>query len=396
MWRVMIADDEPKIQRGLRAMVEGLDIGAEVVGLAEDGEQALGMAKALMPDILLVDICMPFLNGLELIEALEGVRADIRILVVTGFETFDYARRALAMHVHAYLLKPVEEGELRAALLSAMDSLESARKGRRYLDFAMRQLERRRDILAESFLREAIQDRLSEEETAEQLEFFGLKDFRRGVLLLLRQGSAGAFGRPMGALVFRYALEEALRPATASCRFAQLFTDARGNVLLLADTDDPEGLLRAVREAALEEQGILPTVLHAEVRSIAELSPVYDALLERLMRGMPLSPAVEAAKAYIAREHTRADLGLPEVAEHAGVAPSYLSRLMKQELGLSFSKFLSMMRINRATALMADPHKILKDISEEVGYASPYYFSTAFKKLLGISPNEYRNQRKEP
>jgi two-component system response regulator YesN len=73
MWKVMIADDEPKIRRGLRTSIERLRPDMKVVAEAEDGEVALDLAQTERPDILMIDVRMPFLNGLELIEKINGV-----------------------------------------------------------------------------------------------------------------------------------------------------------------------------------------------------------------------------------------------------------------------------------------------------------------------------------
>ena len=101
MWGVLIADDEPKIRRGLRAQLSRLELPLRVVAEAEDGEMALEAAEKYRPDILLVDINMPFMNGLAFISALRRTRADARIIVITGYEEFEYARQALEMNVQA-------------------------------------------------------------------------------------------------------------------------------------------------------------------------------------------------------------------------------------------------------------------------------------------------------
>ena len=80
MWRILIADDEPKIQRGLKGQIERMGLDAEIVGLAGDGEVALEMVDALAPDIMLVDINMPFLNGLEMIEHLRSRNEEMRLI----------------------------------------------------------------------------------------------------------------------------------------------------------------------------------------------------------------------------------------------------------------------------------------------------------------------------
>ncbi len=109
MWKVLIADDEPKIRRGLRTTIERLRPDMKVVAEAEDGEMALEAARREKPDILMIDVRMPFLNGLELIEKIKGVLSDCIIIVVSGHDEFEYAQRALQLKVFDYVLKPVPQ-----------------------------------------------------------------------------------------------------------------------------------------------------------------------------------------------------------------------------------------------------------------------------------------------
>jgi len=119
MWKVMIADDEPKIRRGLRTAFERIRTDMKVVAEAEDGEMALALAQKETPDILMIDVRMPFLNGLELIEKINGLLSDCIIIVVSGHDEFEYAQRALHLKVFEYLLKPVSQDVLAGVLARA-------------------------------------------------------------------------------------------------------------------------------------------------------------------------------------------------------------------------------------------------------------------------------------
>ena len=103
---------------------------------------------------------------------------------------------------------------------------------------------------------------------------------------------------------------------------------------------------------------------------------------------------MEGAKAYIAAHHSDSDLSLMEVAEALNVHPAYLSRTMKQELGMPFAKYLTNVRIGKAVQLMRDPSIRIWKVAEMVGYSGGNYFSAAFKKVLGVSPADYRMEDK--
>ena len=109
MWKVLIADDEPKIRLGLRKTLEGFSFPLEIVAEAKNGLDAFKKAKELAPDILLVDICMPKLNGIDFLRKLKELQLENRTIIISGFQEFSYAQQAIELGVSRYLLKPFEE-----------------------------------------------------------------------------------------------------------------------------------------------------------------------------------------------------------------------------------------------------------------------------------------------
>lgn len=116
----------------------------------------------------------------------------------------------------------------------------------------------------------------------------------------------------------------------------------------------------------------------------------YEELV-RAMENQPInSPIVDLAKRYIDTHFHKVDLSLQEVADAIGISPAYLSRLLRQDLGASFIDYLSQNRVQHALKLLHDPTVKIYEVAEKVGYKGQHYFSTVFKKVLGISPLEYR------
>ena len=167
-----------------------------------------------------------------------------------------------------------------------------------------------------------------------------------------------------------------------------LFSDDRGNVLMLYDApeDMDEAICTIVRDTLGEDTGIALEPL----ASLTRLAETYDAAMERRQASRQLSPVVEAAKKFIGQHYAEPALGLNDVAGALGLHPSYLSRLMKQELGMPFSKYLTNVRISKAIELMRDPNRRIWQVAEAVGYSGGNYFSVAFKKVLGVAPADYR------
>ena len=101
-------------------------------------------------------------------------------------------------------------------------------------------------------------------------------------------------------------------------------------------------------------------------------------------------PIVQDARKYIYANYQDRNLDLRQVAHAIGCNSSYISRIMKQELGISFKDFLTRLRISQAVRLMEDRELSINQIAEKVGYSNQHYFSAAFKNCQGMSPSEFR------
>ncbi|MBP3241095.1 MAG: response regulator [Oribacterium sp.] len=116
MIKVMIVDDERFVRRGIIQETDWELIGCEVVAEATNGIEALEKAKEVHPDLVVSDIRMPEMDGLELSQHLIELFPDIKLILLTAYSDFEYARQALRIGVSDYLLKPFEDGELEASI----------------------------------------------------------------------------------------------------------------------------------------------------------------------------------------------------------------------------------------------------------------------------------------
>ncbi|WP_438349065.1 response regulator transcription factor [Paenibacillus sp. FA6] len=112
MFNVLIVDDEPSIREGLKTIIEWEKYGFKVIDTAANGRDALLKFNQLRPDLTIIDIRMPGMTGLEVIEQVRLEHGEGRFLILSGYADFDYAKRAISYSVDAYLLKPVDEDEL--------------------------------------------------------------------------------------------------------------------------------------------------------------------------------------------------------------------------------------------------------------------------------------------
>ena len=133
MMKVFLVDDEIAIRESLRNSFPWEEKGFQLVGEAPDGEMALPMIRDLNVDILLTDIRMPFMDGMKLCEEVQRTMPWVERIILSGYDDFEYARKAISLGVSEYLLKPVTAKELEAALNRVRDRIETKRRERENL-----------------------------------------------------------------------------------------------------------------------------------------------------------------------------------------------------------------------------------------------------------------------
>ena len=124
LYRIMVIDDEPMVVKGLTSIVPWHEIGCEVVGVAEDGEEGLLKIESLKPDIVISDIQMPKLSGLKMIEAMKKVHLQTKFIIMTGYRQFEYAQQAIDLGVEKFLLKPTNIEQIKGAVVEVTNKLD--------------------------------------------------------------------------------------------------------------------------------------------------------------------------------------------------------------------------------------------------------------------------------
>ncbi|MCR4954845.1 MAG: response regulator [Treponema sp.] len=128
MYSVFAVDDEPIVLEGIRSKIDWEGSGFTFAGEATDGEIALSMIHELKPDILITDIKMPFMDGLQLAQAIKQTQPWIKIIILSGHDEFDYAKKAISIGIEDYLLKPFTPDELITSLKKTADRIDTERK----------------------------------------------------------------------------------------------------------------------------------------------------------------------------------------------------------------------------------------------------------------------------
>ena len=393
MIRFLIADDEPQIRRGLRGLLVRILDGEEAEFFeAEDGVDALAQAAAHTPDILLLDIHMPRLKGLDLVEKLNALGRDWVVLIITGHDEFEYARTALTLRVFDFLLKPVPEAQFRTVIDKARKELDKRRDERRFVDWSKDRLVQQRGVFRETLLQDWLEGRLALVDFERSAAYLDLKLPERPSMLLVAftDRASGSPGTWLSAERNRFFVPA--RQTVLAFQGSLAFEDTRHNVVLVVDRDVAEGW-RPVADLLAEtlgDRGTLPPIEGLDRDSPAELPEAWTRLVGLLAGGRAEGGLVQGAQTYLETHYRDADLSLEAVADHLRITPNYLSRLLKAASGRSFVNFLCHLRMEKAKVLLEDPRLRIAEVSERVGYRDQNYFCRHFKTVTGKTPKAWR------
>lgn len=389
---VLIADDEEIIRRGLRAMLKK-DSTVSVIAEAEDGELALQLCTELRPDVALVDINMPFLDGLSFIERLMAIAPYTVVIVISGHDDFEYAQKAIELGVFAYLLKPVKEARLLKTIAEAKRLLEKNQEQEAYLLWAEEQISKNRETLVSSFLQSLLSSSYEPMEISQEEKYLGITVPDPFSLLLMKATQKSTVMEKLDwqdSLVIFATQEHALALFPASTLCCRIGNNELVLLFEQLDGSECERLMQSLQQR-LERQ--IPADLawvHADGEGHMAIGDVFSHLETELAQNEQLPRTLVLAQTYLNEHYWENAISLSTVAEQVQVTPQHLSRLFKTALNLTFVEYLTILRIQKAIALFKDPEIKIYEVAEAVGYSSQHYFCTAFKRVLHLSPQEYR------
>ncbi len=145
MYRILLVDDEILVRDAIRENIDWGAMDCQLVGDCENGRQAMEFVTEHPVDIVLTDICMPYMDGMELSKFLHEEYPDIFIVIFSGFGEFEYAQKAIQYGVSEYLLKPVTAMELREVIGRVKEKVDEKRGAREQMDSLLRTSEDYRD-----------------------------------------------------------------------------------------------------------------------------------------------------------------------------------------------------------------------------------------------------------
>lgn len=175
MLKVFLVEDESIMREGLRDNIPWQQYGYEFVGEASDGEMALPLIRKLIPDVLITDIKMPFMDGLALSELVTKEFPDIKVIIISGYDEFEYARRAIHVGVEQYLLKPITRSTMQKVLLEVREKIENEQAQKDYLEKFQSENHEYEQFSRRHFFERVFEGRLSAQEIYEEAEELSLE-----------------------------------------------------------------------------------------------------------------------------------------------------------------------------------------------------------------------------
>ena len=399
MYSILIVDDEKNVTESLKESIPWADLDVENVYTAGNGYQALGILSNMYVDLVIADIQMPLMDGLELVKEIRSTHPGVRCIFLTAYDRFEYAVQALKLGADNYILKPVSMMEMTQTIESTLDNLYAER-------------ESRDTVFQENMIRRWLNGNISSSELTEKASFLPVSVYLHNyVVAAVATTDAGSR--------FQDFLENCRTELTAKYDAALLCDNYERYVFLVGgrqilQESIREIIDRTVRAADIQEHvalAVSPVVtdcmkVHMCYRSVTEYlnklhapadihgsyvlysetpSPGTDVLQPSLV----LSPVVARTVAMI-RKHYSEGISLKTVSSQMNVNTAYLGYLFKKETGVYFNSYLNDYRVDQAAELLCRSYHSVNDIAGMVGFATSSHFITTFRKKYGISPLKYR------
>ena len=168
--KVFLVEDETVIREGLRDRIPWDQFGYRFVGEAADGEMALPLIRKTKPDVLITDIKMPFMDGLSLSKIVSKEFPRMKIIIISGYDDFEYARQAIEVGVDQYLLKPVTRMKLKNVLLELKDKIEQDQEQEDYRTQFQNEIQEYEQFSRRRFMEKILEGELSVKEIYDEAE----------------------------------------------------------------------------------------------------------------------------------------------------------------------------------------------------------------------------------
>ncbi|QTL99235.1 response regulator [Iocasia frigidifontis] len=377
MFKILIIEDEKplldKMVNNINWQKHGYQIFQAVNGL-----EALSILQDEDIDILVTDIQMPGLNGIELVNKLREDYRDIKVLIISGHAEFEYAQQLIRLGVNEYLLKPFRSQRLLEAVNEIRDGISRENKDKEEL----------------ASLRNELSVYLNKNVRNDTLNWLTDDKFFENQSIIINNNQ-------LYQLIKSGSEEELLKEVDHILKhIGGLKGDRQGLFILLNNL--VLFTFQALKELGYDYQDMIKKIDNVYLEKVINGDNLLD--LEKWLKdffldvnSMVTCPKnnqneilIEEVKEHIKKNYQEG-ITLTELSQHFNVSSGYLSKLFLDYVGENFTDYLNMIRVNKAKELLKTTDKKIYQIADEIGFNDSFYFSSWFKRLVGVTPTTYRD-----
>lgn len=407
MYKLIIIDDEEEIRSGLKFFINTTQSEFEVIGEFEDGREAIDFLKENEVDVVITDIKMTNVTGLDIMKFVYENCVDTKVIVISGYMDFNYSAKAIEYKARYYITKPTKYKELINVFSTVTAELKE--------EYDKKQKDKKNLIKNEyfknEFLKSIYNNEISESEFLKKLSLvddekilqkskfsiisLGIADYEEYCIHKWKIGDE-QFYEKIVDFVTGFFVEYSINCVSVY--------RVRGKFKFIVYTDffeNTEAFSDEISEKISELNVLSAQDLDLKIK--AHISKVFSDIYMFFNNESEKLDLIEnnsavnnedmliKIKEYIFSKIT-GDISLQQVADHFHYNMKYFSHSFKQLSGENFSSYVTNLRINMAKELLKNTDEKIADIAEKTGYSNLQYFMKIFKKTTGLTPAEYRQK----
>ncbi len=401
MHKLVIVDDEYLVRLGIRETIDWAANGIEVIGDASNGKQGYEMIKELNPDLVITDIKMPIMNGVDLVKTLHKEGFNGEIVVLSGYKDFEYAKETFENGIFSYVVKPIDNDELLEVVLRAVAKLEQKIKDRTLTSKVQTEL----PTLQSEFMKKLLSSNsFVGSDIPSELLNHDISLPTNGTMALI--SIEEMFKSKKSELnIYINLLKEALSKE----KIAFVDFDFQDSIVMFLDSNDIEKISLICRDTFIpfEQKTLTALTIGLTLYSSLEyIQKTYESCLKLVQSKLlfhlnTVEMELDDQTSYrhrqsisqfysIIAEKYSMQLTVRSVSDEMNVSESYLMHLLKDNLGKTFNEILTGYRIGIAKRLLLSGKYRINEVSDKVGYIDVKYFSQVFKKIVGVTPSDYQ------